>query len=184
MLLRTRCKVRRATIDLTSGTYDYTLPTAALALLELQNTASSVDYPMERLTLQELMWKRRATGSAPARYYTIDGDLLTLYPTPGSGETLTVYYVPRPTALSATSDAPTDIPAEFHKLLEWWALAEGGEYDQSSTGGGGLASLARYENGVKQLRKYARLRGGNRLAPLRPGRRAVPPHDNSQDLRW
>ena len=183
VLLRTRCKVRRATIALTSGTYDYSLPTGVLTILELYNTSASVDYPMERLSLQELLERRRATGTAPARYYTTDGDLLTLYPTPGTGESLTVYYTPRPTALSATADSPTDIPAEFHKLLEWYALVEGAEYDQSA--GNGLTSLARYENGIKMLRKYARLRGGTRLAPIPLGRRRrYAQHDPSADVRW
>jgi len=111
VLSRTHCKVRPATMDLTSGTASYSLPTAVLAIEEIYNTATGGDYLLERLPLQELAYMRRNTAPAnndPARYYTFEGaDLIELYPTPGTGETLTLWYVPRPTALSKSIAPPS-----------------------------------------------------------------------------
>ena len=183
IVLKTHCKQRRATMALTSGTYDYTLPTQAMAILEVQNTASSIDYGMVRVDLEEMMRMRRATGTPPAYFYYSEGDLITVYPTPGSGETMTVYYVPRPTALSASSDAPTDIPGEYHKLLEWYALAEGAEYDNHQPSSFGLTWRTFYENGLREMRRLLKMRGGTRIAPAQVRAKRVVIHDRSQDVQ-
>jgi hypothetical protein len=170
---RTQCNVDEATMALTSGTDDYTIATSIMAILEIDNSASDQTYGMERLTLPDLLKMRRAapTTASPARYYAFKGsDRLSVFPTPGSSETLTILYVPRPTALSAGSDVPSDVPAEFHQALEYYALHRGGEYDNHGPSQFGAYWMAKYEKAVQECRQAMRQRGGSRAARAQVGR--------------
>ena len=189
ILLQTHCKVLGCTMTLTSGTNDYTLDTDILSILKIYNSASSINYYMERVTLGDIVDMRRAGNSGavpPARYYAVAGsNLLTVYPTPGSGETLTVYYVPRPTALSASSDVPSDVPAEFHKAIEFYALREAADYDDDQSSYIGRYYDQQYVAWIQRIKKNVLQMGGSRLprAVLNRTRRlSSVPHDPSQDI--
>lgn len=186
VVLRSRCKVSRAELALTAGSNDYTIDTDIMRVLEMTISTSTQTYAMDRKTVDEILRLRRAgPGTAPARFYAVAGsNLLMLYPTPGEGEELTMYYVPRPTTLSGASDSPNEIPSEFHKLVEWYALSEGADYDDDSSSGQGSMYLAKYEAGLARLKKSIVLKGGTRLAPATPGRRRRPlvPDNNSTDV--
>lgn len=169
-----------------AGTSDYTLDTGILEILDCYTTSNSQNYPLQRVTLSEIIRMRQASpsSSSPIRYYAVQGgNLFAAYPTPTASGTVTVYYVPRPATLSSGSDTPSEIPTEFHKLVEWYALAEAADFDDDGSSGVGQGYLARYEKGIREARKALTLKGGTRLAPNIPGRRrrlvkSVP----SQDL--
>lgn len=174
-------------MSLTAGTEDYTLDTSILRILDIFITSSSQDYSMERVSVDDILRFRRAaaaTSSAPVTYYAVAGsNLLMVYPTPASADTVTVYYVPRPATLSADDDTPSEIPSEFHKLVEWYALAEAADYDDDGSSGVGQLYLAKYEEGIARARATQSRKGSTRLAPFVPGRRSrVVKHSPSQDM--
>jgi hypothetical protein len=174
VLTKTHCKVRPATMAFTAGSAQYSLPTQILAIHEIYSTQDSDGHTLERTTLQELARYRQmdSTASAPSLYYVVDGDLLELWPTPGEDEAMTLWYIPRPTALSNSGDVPSDIPAEWHKLLEWYALAEGAEYDNHAPSSYGMQWRALYEKGLRDLRASLKYRGGARPARAKWGQRS------------
>lgn len=186
VVLRTRCKVSSTTIAMSAGTKDYTLDTAILQILEAYITSSNQDYALERITVEEILRLRRTTASntSPARYYALAGaNLLMVWPTPSASDTITVYYVPRPATLSSGSDTPSEIPTEFHKLVEWYALAEAADYDDDGSSGVGAYYLQRYEKGIAEAKKAIARKGRTRLARNIPGRQTrITPAVPSQDL--
>lgn len=185
VVLRSRCKVSRADLALTAGSNDYSIDTDILRVLEMTIASGTQTYSMERKTVDEILRLRKAgPGTSPARFYAVAGsNMLMVYPTPGANEEITMYYVARPTTLATGSDSPNDIPSEYHKLVEWYALSEGADYDDDTSSGQGSMYLAKYEAGLARLKKSIVLKGGTRLAPARPGRRRMPlvPDDPSVD---
>lgn len=170
VVLRTHCKVRRASMSLTAAEQEYSLPTAAMQILDVYVESDSDSYPLERVTLQEAIQHRRASSAAaPPRVYVQKGDYLELYPAPASGDSLVVYYVPRPTALTA-NDAPSDVPAEWHQLIEFYALWRACAYDENRPKDEGLYWRVLYDRGITEMKRALGRRGGTRLAAARPGR--------------
>lgn len=170
---KTRCFADWDDMDLTADTHTYTLPTQPLAILEIYNTANGTQYRMERQTLDDIIEMRRAVSAAPARHYaTIGMNLLTVYPTPGEGEAVTIYWIPRPTALTSGSDTPTSVPPEFHQAIAYYAIARAAEYDNHEPSQYGSYYRALYEMQVRECRSSIRNIGGRRNAPLVAGRPA------------
>lgn len=173
-----RFKIAPANMTFTAGTGDYTLPTQALAINEVYVTTASTTLTsrLERVTAQQIMDRRIAESSGgvpPARYYALNGaNLLMVYPTPTSSlDSMTMYYVPRPTPLSADGDSPSDVPEEHHKVIEDYMLWNAGQYvnDKFSRNGDEYRML--YEAQLAKLKKAALHMGGRRLAPAVVGRR-------------
>ena len=148
---------------------------------------------MLRTTPEDILRRRIGTSGtniSPARYFATQGmDMFMIWPTPSSADSVSVYYVARPTALSASADTPTDIPSQFHNLVEWKACAEASSYADYQLYRGRLLPTidpsrwySLYERGLKDLRKSAAHMGGRRLAPVRIGRRLTVPN-RSVDTR-
>lgn len=183
VLLQTHCKVRGCTMPLTSGTTDYTLDTD---ILQIKSVYTSGGVVLERLELTDLLDLRRSSssGAAPSRYYAVAGsNLITVYPTPGTGESLTVYFVPRPTAMTSSSDTPTDVPAEFHKAIEFYALREAADYDDDQSSYIGRYYDTQYKEHIQRIKKMVFMKGGSRLpvSRLRRGYSTLA-HDPSEDV--
>lgn len=179
---RTECMVLWADLALTDGVDTYTLPSGIMSIKEIVNTGTSP--PLERVTLAELTAMKRATSSSPARYYATEGaDMLVLYPAPGAGESLTVWYVPAVSPMSSPTSTPTSVPAPFHKAIEFYALARAGQFDQSQSSQFGTFWLAAYENDVRECRKANRQHGGQRTARLRLRKPSFVSSDRSV-IRW
>ena len=182
----TRSKVSIATFTLTSGSADYTMDTEVLSIIDVYVTSTSVDYSLTRIAVDDLLTYRRngaTVQASPARYYAYTGgNLLMFYPTPNAADTITVYYVDRPTALSASSDSPSDVPAEYHPLIEWYALWRAADYDDDESSKQGDRYRQWYVEGLGKMRRDLNLKGG-KLPPARipgVGGRLLP-HDNSTD---
>lgn len=187
----THCDVDSATLSFTADQHTYDLPTEAMAVLEVYTTgADGTVATMQRCTLQEIIEMRRLnTTGGDARYYSVQGaNLILVHPTPdSSSDSLTLYYVPRPTPMTADEDTPEGIPPEYHKAVEFYALARAGEYDENGPSQFGTYWLARYEREVKRCKASIHEMGGNRAAPLTagmPGWRSQLSNDRSRIFNW
>lgn len=174
---RTKCNVATADCTLTPGAYDYNLDTAILALDECYNRDAQQDnyYRLSRVAPEQIINFRvgtQWTDSPPVRWYALSGaNLLMLYPTPVAADILTFYYVPRPTALAASSDVTNAIPAEWQKAVEYYACWQAGKYMNDSPSQNGGLFMALYEKELVLLKKAMRSLGGRKLSPAVVGRR-------------
>lgn len=193
ILLKTRCYVDSADMATQVGVGDYDLDTDILTILEMFLVSGGSTYSLERVTPNELidMKRRTAAASGPSLYYAVMGsNMLSIYPTPSSVDTITVYYVPRPSALSAGGDDPSTaakggIPLEYHSGIEYYALWQAGDYADDGSSENGLTYQMQYEKVLQDIRKNQARKGGSRLAPARVGmrrRRRMVAHDNSMDM--
>ena len=144
MLLRTHCYVASTTITLTANVGDYTLSSTILAIEDIYLTSGGANFRVRRLSTTDLINLRLfSVTSAPIQMYAVAGaNLLLVYPTPLQADTLNIYYIPRPTALSSGSDDPSDsthggIPSEYHYGLELYMMWKAADaFDDASSGQG------------------------------------------------
>lgn len=177
-----------------AGTGDYTLDTGILTIKGIQwsNSGGSYSQP-ERVSPEEILRYRAfanaLTSATPAAAYAIAGaNLLMVYPTPSTADTITIYYVPRPATLSAGSDTPSEVPTEFHTAVEQYALWKLAAMSDDSSSGNGEQYRTAYEGKdgrsgmLARIRKHVYTKGGRpgraRLHPSRRYLRAYQ-HDNS-----
>jgi hypothetical protein len=155
---------------------DYTMDSTILEIVDLYLTSQGTNYKLERLTFQDLIERRRiaSPSGSPSMYYAVQGaNLFSFHPAPGSSDTLTVYHVPVPTALSGSADDPSStslggIPTFLHRGIFYWAASILGSYDDDQSSQQGQRYLALYAQEITRYKKMLRRRGGNRNA------RAVP----------
>ncbi len=183
-------KVTQVTKDLTAGTTVYDISTdfaitdfGALQYLEYAATGGTSSYLLEPISADELLALNATNATGATRQYAFLGlDTIRLWPGPQTtGDDLKIYYAQTPTALSAASDTPTDIPSQWHWLVVIGAaarLADAVGEDQSLS-----ASLeAKFQGGMMNFQKFMTRRGGRtarriHVGFLRGPRR--PFHDNS-----
>lgn len=125
-------------ITVTASTNKYALPTTMLKLVrvERRNTGETDDNQWVKLNRVNI-----ANGQVNDYYpvrpgriegpgYFITGSYIFLRPVPDSGYDLRLWFIPRATALSDTTDEPT-VPVEYHELVAEYAaiqcLAKSGE---------------------------------------------------------
>jgi hypothetical protein len=179
VLLRTQCTVEVATMDTIADTWQYQLSTSILAIRDVyrEDTAGAVE-PVLRVSEQEILDYRRGVASSDAaytRYAVLGSNLLIIWPTPSSVYTLRLFYVPRPTAMSTGTDDPSSatlgrIPTEFHKAIEYYALWQGGEFDENRGSQGGERYRTLFENYlVGIIRPAMRRKGGLDMPQVRRG---------------
>lgn len=160
ILVRSKAKVSVADMTTTSGELDYELDANILRVLSVTGTDGRT---LEQVSDLEMLRFRRGDSSGLAGTYALAGaNLLMLWPQPDTTETITIYYVKRPTALAATGDSPDDLPAEFHRLIGLGALAEAADADDDAGTGGGTLYLGRYEDGLVKLKASLNAKGGMR----------------------
>lgn len=144
VLLRTHVYVAATTVALSANTSDYTLSSTILAIEDIYLTSGGANYRVKRLATTDLINLRLfQVTTSPMQMYALAGaNLLLVYPTPAQADTLNIYYVPRPTALAAGGDDPSDashggIPSEYHYGLELYAMWKAADaFDDSSSSNG------------------------------------------------
>lgn len=129
--------------------------------------------------------RETSTASYWINCYAIDGlDTFMVFPeTQAAGDTITIYYVPRPTALIAETDIPSGLPEEFHELYEIAAIQR--SMRQSSPEYAAQYTQM-FEHKLGEYRKWKNRRNnarGMRAVVGRAFRRGIP-HDNSADWRY
>lgn len=196
VLMRTRCNVNCADMTFTAGTWKYTLPTSALSVLDM-NVTSATDgqgNSIQRTTPAEILRMRNQSTSTGTRvtWYALNGnDLLMVYPTPAATDTLEIFYVPRPTAMSATGNDPSTetyggVPSEYHHAIELYALGQGGEYTDHAPSQFGARFKAEYQAWLVDIRRAARRKGGRNAgrAVIGASRAYVPSNPSTDDSVW
>jgi hypothetical protein len=161
------------------------LDTDILQIIDCYVTSATQTYSLQRVSHFELLSLRRSqtsTDSPVRRYATMGANLLLVYPTPAASDELTVYFVPRPVVLTAGGDIPSEIPAEYHPAVEYYALARLASMRDDQTSAQGQRYDEKYEAWVRKAKKTINLMGGSRLAPARVGRRRYVPTSRSADV--
>lgn len=168
---------------------DYTLPPEILEISELYVTSGGTIYPLERVGELELIENRlvaQPTGT-PSMFYAVSGaNMLMMWPTPAPTDTLTIYYVPVPTALSGPTDDPAvaangGVPQYLHEAIFFYACSRCASYDDDQTSAQGQRYRDWYDAEIKRYRTLIRKRGGKRnaRAVVNGKRRHRAYHDNS-----
>lgn len=193
VLTQTEVYVVESVATLTSGQGDYVMDSNILVVKDVFVTSSGQNYILTHVSPDEIIQRRAATNVAggPVRFYALNGaDVLMLWPSPSTGDSLTFYYVPRPTALANPTDDPSmaslgGIPPEWHNVIEFFAFWQAGDYMDDDSSQQGERYRSYYEAGIKQIKRERSRKGGRSLGPITPGRRRRPfvPHDPSTDLR-
>lgn len=185
----THCFVERTDYSGTwDGSGDFTLDAGVLEIVELQLTSTGTEYAFERLSVIDLLERRRVgrpTGS-PTCYYALTGaNLLMLYPAPEASDVLTVYNVPVPTPLSAPTDDPSDVtsgvPSILHEAIFLYACSKLASGDDDQTSAQGQRYRDWYKEEITRYHLILRKRGGSRNARVvvNAKRRRHAYHDNS-----
>jgi hypothetical protein len=168
---------------------NYTLDSAILEILEVTLTSTGIVYPLERLSIEDMLERRRTgqqTGS-PTRFYSVQGaNLLMFYPAPGTGDTLTTYVVPLPTALANPTDDPSStsfagVPEVLHEAIFLYAASKLASYDDDQSSAQGQRYRDWYNEELTRYKTILRKRGGTRnaRAVVNDKRRRRLYHDNS-----
>ncbi|MCR4341420.1 MAG: hypothetical protein NUW01_16205 [Gemmatimonadaceae bacterium] len=166
VLRETGCNVDSTTVT-PGATADYALGVSVLGILDVYTTSGSSDSRMQQLSVPDMLELRRNGSSAagPTTYYAMAGtDLMLFYPTPGASDTFTMYVVPKPTAMSVSSDDPSSaslggVRTEFHKAIELYALAEAADYDDDGSSAQGQRYRERYREELGRIRRSLNLLG-------------------------
>lgn len=188
-MVDTSCYIVSGTISLSSGVDDYTIDKdSILQVTEAYVTdANSDQWDFQRVSPGEIVAFRRTTTAAsePARFFATQGsNLLMVWPTPSdSNSTLTFYYVPRPAIMDDSSETPLYIPDEFHKAVEYWALAEAADWDDDGSSQQGDRYRARYLEMVASYRGQQQRSFGRKLAAAVIGRRRQIRFARDKDVR-
>jgi hypothetical protein len=195
MLRRSHCYVLSSTMATTSGVGDYTLDSNILAIEDIYSTSSGSSFRLTRKSSTDLVNLRLASvTTSPIQMYALSGaNLLMIYPAPLQAATITIYYVPRPTALSDPVDDPSTstlggIPPEFHYGLELYMQWKAGEAFNDESSSNGESYRRQYlgdptappgteqrDGFIGTMKKDMRRKGGKHLAgvPIPPrGRRS------------
>ncbi len=191
----THCYVNEASMTGFDGSStDFTIDTNVFEFVDLYSTSGGSNYRLERVSINELIERKRSilVQSAPTQIYAINGEnMVQFWPAPGASDTMTVYYVPKPTALSASGDDPSSvtlggIPSYFHQAIKYWAFSECASYDDDQSSAQGQRYRQEYDQEIVRLRKHMRRRGGNRnqRAVVNDVKRRRGLHDNSTYPRY
>ena len=175
-LERTKAKVEPFTMTLTTNQGDYELPTGFLVVNDITCVSANDGQvvPLEPIEIEELIWRRRYPGSIPVRYYAMQGNnLLSLYPTPMSPDTLNMYGVPMPATLVNPTDAltTTGVAPQWHYIIELYVKARAAAYNNDASSQMGQSYLQQYNQEVRLARGRIRREQGRRRPPAMPGRR-------------
>lgn len=116
----------------TTGADSYTIPTDHLGTVRVERVMDTAGraMPLREISAQEQTYWRGLTGSA--RVYSIVADQLFLHPTPPTGDTYNVRYIPQPPDLStllSSDSVDLVVPAGEQFLLWGVAVVAKGQSD-------------------------------------------------------
>lgn len=183
-----------AVSSLSGAVTDYLMPAEVLEIVGLYIQSAGTNYRLERVSVPDVIEQRRISAplNSPTQVFALAGaDLLMFWPFPSSTDTIELYYIPVPAALSASGDDPATaskggIPTQLHRAIFYWACAEGASYDDDQTSAQGQRYRDDYDKEITRYHKFLRLRGGKRnaRAVVNSGRNNRRYHDNSIYPAW
>ncbi len=188
--LETEALQESDTIALTSNVSAYTMPTGVMRVKYMairQTNQGGYNVPLTLVPLMQILkWRQAnaglATTNGTASYYAISGlNDLDLYPTPATSDTLLMYYVAQPNALSVNADVPA-IPEPYAtRCLEAGALIEASDYLKDMINNSTYRQT--FEMWIAKFRQHLRKFQGTQTKQLAKVAQAwQPPHDPSVDI--
>jgi hypothetical protein len=159
--LAARYRLKQTTADLAfvDDQQFVALPTDLTEILSIQRVDTTLQ-PVTMERFSQLVMDAAVVADGPI-FYVRDGVAnIRVYPVPQETDSTgaVVYYVQRPTALTADGDTPAEFPAEFHDLLPERAIAHVALSEEEP----GLAQAAsiRADQLEAQFREFMNRRGG------------------------
>lgn len=159
--LAARYRLKQTTADLAfvDDQQYVALPTDCTEILSIQRVNTTLQ-PVTMERFSQLVMDAAVVADGPI-YYARDGVAnIRVYPVPSETDSTgaVVYYVQRPTAMSADGDTPAEFPTEFHDLLPERAVAHVALSEEEP----GLAQAAaiRADQLEVQFREFMNRRGG------------------------
>lgn len=174
VLRETGCNIDSTTVT-PGASADYALAASVLGIIDMYTSSGGTDSRLEQLSVPDMLDIRQngSSSGSPTQYFALAGaDLMLFYPTPAAADTFTMYVVPKPTALSVSSDDPSSaslggVRTEFHKAIELYALAEAADYDDDGSSAQGQRYRERYREELSRIRRSLNLIGGHKQPPAR-----------------
>ena len=168
----------KVAISITIGVDEYQLD-ATLGSVEDVTVLLSLVKP-ERVTREEILDLRRYSNSGTTQgdvyCYSLEGNLLMLYPTPTGNSTMEVYGTLEPStapAFAGTEKLSTDlglIPlGPLQKCLEYFALWQTSEYDDKQISENSIGYLGLYDKFIAEARVALLRRRGRTQTQARVG---------------
>ena len=198
VLEKTHCYLDIGTMQLQSGVTDYRVDSSILAMddvtvPDLLGTPRELDV-VNMIDLLPYLGTVVVAGDAPWKA-AIEGTLMRVAPAPTSAVTLTYFYVPVPTPITADGTSTLDgvdpstatyggIPTEYHDAIMMYMTWRGSEYNQQ--GGGfyrghafapGSAFQGIYQDRIAAIKKSMKKKAGRGMHAGRvgyPDRQSVP----------
>lgn len=183
-------RVTSATFTLAGGTSTYDLSTFApnvsrLKEIAIQPVGSFYGPPLKPVSLEQILeWRQTSaavanTNGTSTHYALLGLNDLELYPTPATADTILIYYVALPVALSANGDIPILGEPYASRVLEYGALVQAGEFKGDPMT---MEWQQSYENWLQRFRGHLNRRRGTGTMNFRVvGRQMVVPHDPGVD---
>lgn len=167
VLRRTKCYQTSQTVT-PGASANYTLPSSVLEIVDMYFTVGSESYLLERVTVPEIN-RMRAVGSStasPAMYYALAGNnTIMWWPTPAASDTLTMVYVPAPTAMSSASHDPSNatyggVPEDYHELVALYAEWKLASFDDDQSSAQGQRYKELLDEGCERAKRELAEKGG------------------------
>ena len=177
-LIETRSRLTSTTLNLSAGVADYSLATLnanILGITEMQLTSGGTKYSLERVSVEEILdWRRTTQANDRSRLYAVEGDLLAVYPTPASADTITAYIITKPTAMDTdfrdwTTSTYGGIPSQHGPVLLAYMLWRAARYDERKVPHTPQQYRDQYEALIREARSRMRRMGGRRSAGMSAG---------------
>lgn len=178
-----------ATLTEDVASYDLPASVAWIKLLTISYADGSFSDPLQQVPLQGLLEQRRATVASSDQVvvpiYSLAGqNQIELWPTPGAGQSMTLWYVYLPDELTADGDEPAILEPYGSKLLEYGALVELARFKKDPL----LGDLeAAYQVWLARFQVWLNRREGQSGATIRvrgATKRGVRVADRSADVGW
>lgn len=185
VLLETRVQQREGTLALVADTDTYTTPSSILAITSIITSSTGLTQTIRQVSVSQIQEMRSVDFpiASPVLYYAFAGhDLIIVYPSPGA-DTLTVTYVPLPTALAA-GDSPPETPTAYHRAYVAYATRDGLKRREGAQDMQKIQFYdAEWQRYLQRIKKWTKGMGGPRPRVRMASSRFRIPHDPSTDLR-
>lgn len=181
-LLETHIYVKAGAADFTANQWEYDVDDDILDWDDMWIVPDSDGQTIipERTTASEIIRMRAVAGGtqqqAPVYIATRGWNTILVYPTPTSSDALHFMYVPRPSTMAATADAPSQtafggIPDQFDPTLEAYVKWKAADYDDDTSSQVGLMYQAEWEKGLSAAKRSMNTRLGPQLPGTKWGKR-------------
>ncbi len=191
--VQTEANQTSATALLISGQSSYAMPSEILRIKQIvamPSGQSAYGPPLIETTINQLLYWRQTAGAGATgsvtHYALVGMNQLEVWPTPSAADTLLIYYVALPTALSATTDVPILQEPWGSKLIEYGALAEMSDFLRGADDPSTKEYRQLYAGWMAQFRIHLNRRAGGRTMQMPVvgyDRNGWVPHLPSADVR-